>query len=360
MKPVVYAMILAGGSGTRLWPRSRERMPKQFLDITGSRSMLQEAVDRVEPLIPLERTFVITNREYVSIVQEQLPALPPANVIGELAGRGTAPAIGLGAVALRHVDPDATMIVLTADHLIRKRDEFLSVLGVAVHVAEDGHLVTLGIHPTHAETGYGYIERGGLLRDEGGYGVYRVERFTEKPDLERAEAFVRAGRYSWNSGMFIWKVETILEETRRLMPAMSAHLDEIAESYGTPRAEATLQRVWPEIEKQTIDFGIMERAERVAVIPVDIGWNDVGSWGTLLDLLPGDQDGNILTGNVVAVDTDASLIYSSGRLIAAIGLREMVVVDTEDATLICPKDRAQDVRQIVDRLRDSGLGQLLS
>jgi mannose-1-phosphate guanylyltransferase len=351
---MIYAVILAGGSGTRLWPRSRESMPKQFLDITGERTMLQEAVARIEALIPLERVFVVTNREYLPIVRRQLPALPEPNAIGEIVGRGTAPAIGLAAITLQKLDPDATMVVLTADHLISRREEFRRVLLSAARVAESGQLVTLGIHPTHAETGYGYIERGERLGQYEGFDAYRVLRFTEKPDRDMAREFVAAGRFSWNSGMFIWRVDAILREMLRLMPATRAQLEEIGVDLGTERQEETLQRIWPYIEKETIDFGVMERAADVVVVPAEIGWNDVGCWSTLLDLLPGDVDGNIVSGDVCAVDTQRSLIYSSGRLVATIGLEDMIVVEAGDAILVCPRSRAQDVRQIVDRLKESG------
>ena len=356
---MVYAVILAGGSGTRLWPRSRERKPKQFLDIAGERTMLQEAVERIEPLIPQERIFIITNREYLPIVGEQLSDLPASNAIGEIAGRGTAPAIGLAAVILRRLDPDAIMVVLTADHLIGRREVFREALRAAVQVAGEGRLVTLGIHVAYPETGYGYIECGELLSTVEGFDVYRVIRFTEKPDQETAQDFVAAGCYAWNSGMFIWRVDVILREMARLIPETYSQLEEISQDLGTPQEDATLQRVWPQIAKETIDFGVMERAGEVAVIPVDIGWNDVGSWATLLDLLPADEEGNILTGEVAAVDVRNSLVYSSGRLIAVIGLEDMIVVDTGDATLICPRDRAQDVRKIVERLKEDGKDHLL-
>ena len=349
-----YAVILAGGSGTRLWPRSRGSKPKQFLDITGPRTMLQEAVDRILPLFPYERIWVITNRSYLPLVREQVPALPEHNLIGEIMGRGTAPAIGLAAMVLRRQDPDAVMVVLTADHLIRRREQFVRALSAAVQVAQKGHLVTLGIEPRYPETGYGYIEQGDLLYHVDGFGAYRVVRFTEKPDRLTAQEFISSGRYVWNSGMFIWRVEAILAEMARQMPALYAQLQEIADAWGTPAQEETLQRVWPAIQAQTIDFGVMEHARDVVVIPVDIGWSDIGSWAALLDILPADEQGNVLAGDVEALDTRNSFIYSAGRLIAVIGLNEMIVVDAGDALLICPRDRAQDVRHIVEQLKERG------
>jgi len=283
-----------------------------------------------------------------------LPRLPVANTIGETSGRGTAPAIGLAATVLRSLDPDAVMVVLTADHLIAKREHFRHALQAAVDVAEKGYLVTLGIHAGYAETGYGYIERGQFLENVRGFEAHRVARFAEKPSLQTALAFVDSGKYAWNSGMFIWRVTDILAEMQRLMPELYAQLAEIDKHLGTDEEASTYQRVWPQIAKQTIDLGVMEHARNVAVLPVDIGWSDVGSWATLLDVLPADKDGNVVAGEVECVDTRHSLIYSSGRLIATIGLEDFIVVDTGDVTLICPKDRAQDVRIIVEHLQERG------
>jgi len=347
---MLYAVILAGGSGTRLWPRSREEMPKQFLNILGERTMLQEAVERILPLIPLERVFAITNREYAGIVAKQVPDLPASNIIGEIAGRGTAPAIGLAAVTLRRMDPSSIMAVLTADHLIANPGRLREAIGVAASVAERGYLVTLGIRAAYPETGYGYIQLGDVVDMIAGFQVHAVQRFAEKPDLETAQQFVDSGQYVWNSGMFIWRVSDILAELKRWMPVLYNQLEEIAGGLGAPEEQRLLERVWPQIEKQTIDYGVMERAQRVAVIPVDLGWSDIGSWAALLDVLPTDTDGNVVSGEHVLIDTKHTLVYSPGRLIAAIGLEEMVIVDTGDVTLICPKDRAQDVRLAVDQL----------
>ncbi|MBC7242994.1 MAG: mannose-1-phosphate guanyltransferase, partial [Anaerolineae bacterium] len=322
--------------------------------ITGPRTMLQEAVDRILPLFPYERIWVITNRSYLPLVREQVPALPEHNLIGEIMGRGTAPAIGLAAMLLRRQDPEAVMVVLTADHLIRRREQFVRALSAAVQVAQKGHLVTLGIEPRYPETGYGYIEQGELLYHVDGFGAYRVVRFTEKPDRLTAQEFITSGRYVWNSGMFIWRVEAILAEMARQMPVLYAQLQEIVDAWGTPAQEETLQRVWPAIQAQTIDFGVMEHARDVVVIPVDIGWSDIGSWAALLDILPADEQGNVLAGDVEALDTRNSFIYSAGRLIAVIGLNEMIVVDAGDALLICPRDRAQDVKHIVEQLKERG------
>ncbi|MFL5732303.1 MAG: mannose-1-phosphate guanylyltransferase [Chloroflexia bacterium] len=355
----IYALIMAGGSGTRLWPRSRGGRPKQFLDLTGELTMLQEAQVRLLPLIPPERVLVATNAAYVEAAANQLEQVPPENILGEPQGRGTAAAIGLAAVHLRKRDPGATMAVLTADHLIRDRETFRRVLAAATEVAEEGWLVTLGIRPEYAETGYGYIERGGSLRAANGFQAYHVARFIEKPDLARAQQFAGSELYTWNSGMFVWRVERILEEMERHMPELYAALQEIESSLGTAEDERTLQRVWPGIRNETIDYGVMEKAERIAVLPVDIGWNDVGSWAAVYDVLPHDEQGNAIVGQHLSPDTEGSLIFSPNRLVATIGLHDMIVVDTGDVLLICPRSRAQDVKRLVEMLKARGMEEYL-
>lgn len=355
----MYALIMAGGSGTRLWPSSREACPKQLLGLLSERTMLQEACQRIAPLVPDDKIFVVTSEAYTDVVRQQIPQVPAANIIGELEGHGTAPCIGLSALHLRRLDPDAVMAVLTADHYIEKADELRRALEAAVQVAEAGRLVTLGIESDCPATGYGYIERAEKLDQVSGHDVYRVGKFTEKPDLATAQAFVESGRYYWNSGMFIWKVSTILREFEKLMPQFYAQLMEIDAALGTVEELAVLERVWPQVENETIDYGIMEQAEDVAVIPVDIGWSDVGDWTALFELLPADEEGNVIArssavGQHMGLDTTGCLIHGSRRLVTTIGLEDMIVVDTEDALLICPKERAQEVRDLVRKIKESG------
>jgi mannose-1-phosphate guanylyltransferase len=316
--------------------------------------MLQEACHRIGPLIPSEKIFVVTGEGYTDVVRQQIPQVPAANIIGEPEGHGTAPCIGLSALYLRQLDPGAVTAVLTADHYIEKADELCRALETATQVAEEGRLVTLGIQPNRPATGYGYIERAEKLAQTSGLDVYRVEQFTEKPNLPTAQAFVESGRYYWNSGMFIWKVSAILREFEKLMPRFYAQLMEIDAALSTAEERDVLERVWPQVENETIDYGIMERAEDVAVIPVDIGWSDVGSWATLFELLPADAEGNVVVGQHVGLDTKGCLLHGSRRLIATIGLEDMIVVDTEDALLVCPKGRAQEVRDLVRKLKESG------
>ncbi len=349
--------ILAGGSGTRLWPRSRQTLPKQFLDLTGQGTMLQETVRRLLPLVPLDRMVVVTNADYVELAQQQLPALPPEHVIGEPVPRGTAAAVGLGAVLAEHIRPGAIMASVHADHLILMPERLRAALAAAAEVADRGHLVTLGIKPTYAHTGLGYVEQGEPLPpSDDGHHVFRVVKFTEKPNQETAARFVADGRHSWNSGLFVWRADRIMAEFAAHMPQLHAGLQEIAASLGTEQADATLQRVFPTLPNQTIDYGIMEHAQDVAVLPVDIGWTDIGSWATLLEVLDGDEQGNVIRGpgDTVTVDTRNSLIYSAGRLIATIGVEDLIIVDSHDALLICAKERAQDVRQVVEELKRSG------
>lgn len=355
----VYAFIMAGGIGSRLWPRSRKNTPKQFLDLLSEQTMLQDAFARLQPLIPASNILIGTGEAYVQIVREQLPDLPPENIVVEPSGKGTAPAIGLGAMYIHQRDPEAIMAVVTADHYIGQVEPFRRVLQAAIQVAEAGHLVTLGITPSFASTGYGYIRRGEPLKTVDGFTVYHARRFTEKPDTSLAQAFISSGLYSWNSGMFIWQVKAIMAEFERQMPDFFAQLLKIETALSTPEAATTLESVWANVESQTIDYGIMERALDVAVIPVHIGWNDVGSWGTLIELLNADENGNVFIGDHIDVETRNTLIYSPKKLVATIGLENLIIVETDDALLICPSDRSEDVKRIVNTLLAKGQNALL-
>jgi len=357
--PAVYAVILAGGGGTRLWPLSRIEQPKHLLRLCGADTMLNETYSRVKPLVPVDHMMAITVADHVKSVLDELPDISPHNIVVEPAGRGTGPCIGLMALLIYKRDPDATMISLHADHAVEDEEGFRSVLRAAVDVAEANHLVTLGIVPTGPETGYGYIRRGDLLDRAAGYDVYRVDGFTEKPDLETARSFMQSGRYFWNSGIFVWKVSVILAEIRRLLPELYAQLMEIRPALDTPQQTEVLQRVWSSVNSVSIDVGVMERANNVVVIPADIGWSDVGCWSSVANLAPVDADGNVMQGESIVLDCQNTFIRSSGRLVAALGLRGMVVIDTGDAVLVCPKERAQDVKKLVEKLKREGKGKYL-
>lgn len=359
--PALWALVLAGGSGTRLWPLSRPEAPKQLLALTDpERSMLRLTVDRLAPLIPPERVLVLTAADHVDAVREQLPEVPPAQVLGEPAPLGTAAALGLGLAWLRARDPSALMAVLSADHQIAPAEALQADLARAAGLARAGWLVTIGIPPTSPETGFGYIELGEVLPpQEGGDGRgRRVARFVEKPDLARAQAFVAGGRHLWNAGMFAWSVAGIQAAFQRHLPRLAATLDALtaAASQGDAAFADALSRLWPGIQdRTTIDYGIMEPAERVACVPAGFEWLDIGSWAAVKETLPADEDGNAVLGRHLGLDSHDNLIFApDGRLIATLGLEGMVVVDTPEALLICPIDRAQEVKRLVDALRAGG------
>jgi mannose-1-phosphate guanylyltransferase len=282
----------------------------------------------------------------------QVPDLPVENFILEPEGRGTAPAIGLAAIHLQQRDPDAFMAILTADHFISDTEQFCKVLDAAEQLAADGSIVTLGIRPSSASTGFGYIEHGAELGKRGGFHVHAVKCFTEKPQPAEAGEMVASGRYSWNSGMFIFRSGRMLEEFERQMPAFHGRLMQIKNSLDTPDYPFVLENHWPLVDKQTIDYGVMEGARRVVVIPVEIGWTDVGSWGSLFDFLPADAGGNVLVGDHLDIDTQRTLVFGKNRLVATLGVKDLIIVDTEDALLVCSRDREQEVKRIVEKLRD--------
>lgn len=357
----IAIVIPAGGGGTRLWPRSRRQTPKQFLDIVSERTMLQETADRVRELVPPERLFVITNTQHVGPVQEQLPDVPAMNIVGEPQGRDSAPAIGLMAAILEKVTgEDTVMVVLPADHVIPKDAHFRKILQRAAQVAQDGYLVTLGIPPTNPDTGFGYIQSSEIVDEGEGLTVYRVKQFKEKPQKDIAEQYLRDGGYFWNAGMYIATVKTLRDLYKTHLPEMEASFGQIVTAYGTEDGPKTLTAVFPTLPKISIDYGIAEKADKVAVIPADIGWNDVGSWGRLAEVLSLDHETeNIVIGHHIGIDTKGVLIYSPDRLIATIGMEDIVVIDTPDATLICPKSRSEDVKKIVDELKARGRTDLL-
>ena len=355
MNEHLYAVIMAGGGGTRLWPLSRQKHPKQVLNLLGGRSMFQLAVDRLLPLLPPERVLVVTAADQVAALAEQVPELPRENFIVEPLGRGTAPCIGLAALHLRARDPHAVMAVLTADHYIRHTETFRAVLSAARKVAEQGYLVTLGIEPTFPATGYGYIGQGTGLGKMDRFPVFHVERFTEKPDAETALRFLGAGTYAWNSGMFIWQVERILAEIRQWIPGLHETLIALDAVLGTPAYGKTLADLWPTLHKETIDYGIMEKAERVAVIPVALGWSDVGAWSSVMELREPDGEGNVISGDVLKIATTNTMVLSQAeRLIATIDVQDLIVVDTPDALLITSRSQSERVREVVERLRREG------
>ncbi len=365
----MYAIVLAGGVGSRLWPRSRNNNPKQLLDLISDRTMIQETMDRLRQLMPVENITIVVGENHAEIVRQQLPDLPSANVLVEPSGRGTAPAIGLGLLHIKRLaaqagEDDPVIGSFHADHVITRRQTFAQVVQAAGQVAERGFIVTLGITPDHPHTGYGYIERDGQLDEIDGLPVYKVARFVEKPPLTTAQKYLATGLYSWNSGMFIWKLSTILAEYAEHLPELSAQLKQIEADQEQPDAATRLADLWESVKTETIDVGIAERSQRMAVLPANIGWSDVGDWSVVADLIAAQQttgDGNAVVGHHIGFGTTNSLIYNGNadKLVATLGLQDLIIVDLPDVLLIAPRSHNQEVKKIVEHLRREGLEKFL-
>ncbi|MGE3273284.1 MAG: mannose-1-phosphate guanylyltransferase [Chloroflexota bacterium] len=350
--PHTYLVILAGGSGSRLWPLSRSHRPKQLLSLVGQRSLLQSTFDRNVPVVPPERVIVMTEQSHADGIREQLPELPPENIIVEPARRGTAGSLGLAAAAIAERDPEAVMASVHSDAYISDGDEFRRTLTAAFAAAEQSRqLVLMGIEPTAPSTQLGYIEAGDTIAQIDGYAVRKVARFVEKPKLGRALEFVASGRHFWNPGVFVWRVDVILSELHRLQPAIHDLVRQIAAGLSSERGDEILASLYPTVPIETIDVGVMEQSDKVAVVPARFPWSDIGSWSEILEVLDRDADGNAVHGEHIGLDTQNSLIYGTSRPIATIGLSDLVVVETPDVILVCRRDRAADVRKLVDRLQ---------
>lgn len=363
---MLHTMILAGGGGTRFWPRSRQKRPKQFLTLSGDRSLLQQAFDRAEALAPPERTWVVTAEAYREETQQQL-RLSPDRIVGEPVGRDTAAAIGLGAALIARHDPDAVMLVTPADHVIEPNQEFRRAVQVAEQVTQDqpDALVTFGIVPTFASTGYGYIQRGTSLGQRLGLSVSRVQKFKEKPDADLAEQYVSSGQYFWNSGIFVWRAATVLATLRARMPALHAALTRVADAWSTPKRDAVLRAEYPTMEKTSIDYAVMEHAGMDdqgtgVVVQAPFRWDDVGSWLALERLNPQDADHNTILGNHAGIRThDCVIVSDSGKLIATIGVDNLLIVQDGDAILVADRRDESTVKALVDLLRSKGLEKYL-
>ncbi|MBK6768173.1 MAG: mannose-1-phosphate guanylyltransferase [Ardenticatenales bacterium] len=378
----LWAVIVAGGSGTRLWPYSRRLRPKQLLPLLGARSMLQTTVDRLAGRVPPDRVVVVTNAEYAGEVRRQLPGVPPEHVVGEPAALGNAAAVALGIGVVAARDPYATVAVLTADHDITPVDAFLDALDRAVAAAAGGYLVTFGIRPTEPNTGYGYVEIGPVLARHASHGVdpgdqdrrssmldptaaRHVVRFVEKPDRATAEGYLAAGTHLWNSGMFVWTVPTITAAYHAHLPRLAATIDAVADVVRSGgELAAALPAIWARVEdRTTIDYGILEPSANVACVPADFAWRDIGAWPQLAEALladAADADGNAVRGRHVGLDTHGSLIFApDGMRVATIGLEDMVVVVLDDVVLVCPKDRAQDVKRLAEAAVAAGWNEIV-
>ena len=352
------AVIMAGGKGERFWPKSRVTCPKQFLSLTSDgETMIQKTVKRLEPLVSQEDIYIVTNAAYLDLLHEQLPGLPKENIIAEPAPRNTAPCVGLAASIIEKKYGDAIMFVLPSDHLIHAEEMYIDTLRKAARAAEEGcNLVTLGITPTYPETGYGYIK---FIKGSGRDGVYGVERFVEKPDLATAKSYLKDRGYLWNSGMFIWKASSIQYNIRAYMPVLYNGLQPIAESYGTPAFAEVLDEKFRGLPSESIDFGIMEKAESIYTIPGNFGWDDVGSWLALERINTTDVEGNMFDGDIVSIASRNCTVCGGKRTVAILGLEDMVIVDTPDALLVCDKNSTQDIKKVLAKLREEGREELL-
>lgn len=344
------ALIMAGGRGERFWPRSRRSLPKQFLSLTGDgRTMIQLTVERVLALVSMEDIFIVTNRDYKELVREQLPEIPEENILCEPVGRNTAPCIGLGAVHIAKKYGDAMMMVLPSDHLIKYNSMFVNTLKEASRIAEENtNLMTIGITPDYPETGYGYIKFNPAISKGQ---AFAVDRFVEKPNLEVAKEYLATEEYLWNSGMFVWKVSSILKNIELFMKDVYEGLERIKESIGTAEEVQVLEKEFAAFCSESIDYGIMEKAENIYTIPGTFGWDDVGSWLVVDRIRKSNEMGNVVSGNVITVNSKNCIIEGSRKLIAAVGLRNMVIVDTEDAILICEKPSVGEIKKVLENLK---------
>lgn len=345
----LFAVIMAGGVGSRFWPRSKERKPKQLIRIFGDNTMIQDTVYRLDGLVKKENIIIITNKIQKMRVREQLPEIPEENIVDEPFGKNTAACIGLASVLVKSKNPDAVIITLPSDHLIKDEEQFKNCLRTAANYADkSGGLVTIGITPNRPETGYGYIQF-----DEEGIeqSIYKVLTFAEKPNLATARRFIESGDFLWNSGIFIWRVDSILKEIKKYLPDLSDGLDKIESSIGTPDFEKDLVQVYGQLKSISIDYGVMEKSDNVYLTKADFYWNDVGNWEAVYEISEKNEDGNSIVGDVYAQNTFGSYLFSPRKFTAAIGVENLIIINTNEALLVCHRNNAQDVRQIVDYLK---------
>ncbi len=353
----LFAVIMAGGVGSRFWPRSRAATPKQLLKIFGDDTMIQSTVKRLNGLVDNDKIFVITNEIQKEQITEQLPDVPSENIIAEPFGKNTAPCVGLSAAIINKINPDSVIVTLPADHLILNEEKFKNTLKTASDFAyENDSLVTIGIVPTRPETGYGYIQ---ISDNEAKPGIFKVQTFAEKPNLSTAKRFVKSGDFYWNSGMFIWRSDAILSEIETYMPDLFHGVIQMREAYGKENFNDVLRNVYGQLKSISIDYGIMEKSKKVYLVKGEFDWNDVGSWEAVYQLSEHDDKGNATFGDVYAEKTFGSYIYNPEKFTAVIGVENVVVIETKDALLVCNRDDAQSVKNVVDFLKVNNKDELL-
>jgi len=358
----VYSVIMAGGPGTRFWPKSRKRRPKQFLSLTGPDSLLHAAFARSRLFAPWERCFVLTDIDYGKEVAEQLPQVPTCNIVLEPANRDTAPCIGLAAWKILRQEPNAVLVVLPSDHYIADDQAFQETVEAAIaYASTNDDLVTIGISPTAPESGYGYIEKGDILRQESGRSIFRVKRFVEKPTKEKAAVMLDAGGYLWNSGIFIFRADAILKAIEEYLPELAAGLTAIVPYLGTGVEKKIMKALYPTLPKISLDYGVMEKSSKIAVVPGNFLWDDIGTWTALARYLPKDDAGNSChpTSQKILMDTSGCIVESDSLLVATLGVQDLLIVEWGGILLVADKQRAQDIRKLVRSLEEAGLKEYL-
>lgn len=353
----IYGVIMAGGGGTRFWPMSRKTNPKQLLNLYGNDYMINQTIDRISKIIPNENIFIVTNEQQIKPMLDILDGrCREKNILIEPTMRDTSACIGYAAMTIMKKYGDGIMCIFPADHVITDELEFSRVLNNAINKASQGeNLITMGIKPSYPSTGYGYINFSEKIEDE----IYKVLQFVEKPNREKAQEYMDSGKYLWNSGMFIWKVSTILNCFKQYLPDIYVKLKELSEYIGTDIEKEKINDIYPNIPKTSIDYGIMEKSDNVLVIPCDYGWNDVGTWDALDVTNKKDEHGNIVKGKVISLDTKDSIIYSNGRMISTIGVKDLVIIETQDAILVTTKKKAQEVKKVVEKIKELNMEQYL-
>lgn len=363
----LYALILAGGGGTRLWPKSREKTPKQFLKLFGKETLTQLTAKRFSEILPWDKIYVVTvSKEYKNEIIAEVPKIPKENIIVEPARRDTAPAHGIGAAYIYKKDPNAVIVTESADRLVKPISRYLTILKTAARVAyDDKLLVAMGVEPQYPHTGYGYIKRGREWVKHKNISFYKLDKFVEKPDLELAKKYVASHSYYWNAGQFVWRADEILKAIKKYAPEISNRLDKISESFGTSSEKEVIEAEYSKMPKISIDYAVAEKADNFVVVEGDFFWTDIGDWKEVWENLSKDEDGNVVIdgdepgGEIISFDTSDAIIHKDGRMIAVVGVDNIVVIDTKDVLLVVSKSKAQSVKKVVEKLKEDGRKELL-